>query len=75
MEVSQTNTGLGLLEEMAGLTGLPAEMVVPELKRLAVTAGLDLHRLTLDDLRPVLLQFLSEMVLTTGADESFAVTH
>jgi hypothetical protein len=75
MEVSHDKTGLVLIEEMAMLTGLPLEWVKPELTKLAEKAGLNLSNLTLDELRPVLLQFLGEMVLEADESEAMALSH
>ena len=75
MKREQVKTGAVLIEEMAELTGLPVDWVKPELTRLVVQSGLSLEKLTLDELRPVLLQFLSEMVLESEEKEPLAFTH
>lgn len=76
MDVSnRSKSGMELIDEMAELTGLPKEVVKPELIKLSLNAGLDLANVTLDDLRPVLFEFMSEMVLEHEEKQPHTLSH
>ena len=58
-----------LLKEISENTGLPQEMVTLELDKLLKQAGLNKEKVTLDEIREVLANYLQDVILE--AKESY----
>ena len=61
--------GNKLFSEVTGLTGLPDELIGTELAALLEDKGLKPEQLTLDQLREVLADYLSELALEWNEEE------
>ena len=61
MEVSKIQDGQSLIDSVVDLTGLPKELVQTELTGIISNNGYDPAKLTLDDLREVMLAYLESI--------------
>lgn len=60
--------GEQLLVKVAAATGLPEEMVTRELGELIKKAGVDPARLTLEDLRMILAEYVQDVLLAAKTE-------
>lgn len=60
--------GEQLLIDVASATGLPEDMVTRELGELIKKAGLDPARLTLEDLRQILAEYVQDVLLAAHTE-------
>ncbi len=60
--------GEQLLIDVATATGLPEELVTRELGKLIKKAGLDPARLTLEELRQVLAEYVQDVLLAAKTE-------
>lgn len=56
--------GRSLLESLCKSTGLPYESIYTELEGLVKQSGLDIDKVTLDELREVLAEYLQEVLVS-----------